>query len=291
MARELTGIERQLVLQYLIDGNVPITVSPAQRDADDGMIRSGSSRIFPVAVRGDQMTVLAQGIILLNARESVEQFIDTDVRVQFYFNKLGLYFVTKLKHTSSGPAIVIPAVILRVTDEPPKKMRAMSAVLYYEAGKTAGGVHIDCDFADDYALFVTPQWSDIPESDAARAKDYLERFGSDVFLIPVCRYLAHDEPETAALQGALHAPTVLYLDHERIVFGAETSSLRLKDGCEYALRLSFPLPKPLKTRDVYVTCLVSQLFTSDDGSKSCAVCTYTSIKEEDARYLFDLMRS
>ena len=236
------------------------------------------------------MTVLDQGIILLkDAPESVQKFIDTDVRVQFYFNKLGLYFVTKLKRVSSGPAIVIPSAIQRVTDVVEEKKHDMSAVLYYEAGKTTGGLHIVCDFSDDYPLFVAPKWSDIPENDAPVAKKYLERLGNDVFLIPVCRYLSHPYRETAAIQGKLNAPVVLYLDHERIVFGADTASLRLQAGSEYALKLGFPLPKPLKERAVYVTCLVSHVYASDEGALSCAVCTYTSIKEEDARYLYDLM--
>ena len=33
-SNELTGIEIQLVLQYLVDGNVPLTVTPVQNKAD-----------------------------------------------------------------------------------------------------------------------------------------------------------------------------------------------------------------------------------------------------------------
>ena len=292
MAHELTGIERQLVLRYLIDGNAPITVSPMQKNAPGGAVCADSSRIFPVAVRSDQMTVLEQGIILLkDPGDGVRQFVGTDVRVQFYFNRLGLYFVTKLKLTSSGLALVVPSAILRVTDVKAEKKHDMSAVLYYETDRRSGGMHIDCDFSDDYPLFVVPKWSDIPERDAAQASGYARRFGNDGFLIPVCRYLAHTEPETAALQGTLRAPVVLYLDKERIVFGADTPSLRLRDGGEYALKLGIPLTKPLRTREVYVTCLVSDVFASDDAAKSCAVCTYTSITEEDARFLSDMMRT
>ena len=32
---ELTGIERQLVLQYLVDGNVPVTVTEVKTAVED----------------------------------------------------------------------------------------------------------------------------------------------------------------------------------------------------------------------------------------------------------------
>ena len=55
----LTGIERELVLQYLIDGNVPVTLTPVEEslssDLDDkeGEIRSLTSQIFPVAIKAN----------------------------------------------------------------------------------------------------------------------------------------------------------------------------------------------------------------------------------------------
>mgnify|MGYP007101882151 FL=1 len=268
MANELTGIERQLVLQYLIDGNAPITVSPALYVAKPSA-QTDTTMIFPVALRAEQMHVLDQGIILLkDAPERMQKYVDTDVRVQFYFNKLGLYFITKLKRVSAGLALVMPSAIQRVTDVVAEKKHDMSAVLYYEAGKTPGGLHITCDFDEQYPLFGAQDWNDT-----------------------VARYLAAKTVETSALQGTLHAPTVLYLDHERIVFGADTPSMTLGEGTEYALRLAFPLPKPLKAREVYVMCLVEQVLVSDDGKKKCALCRYTSIKEEDVRYLQEMQAS
>ena len=54
----LTGIERELVLQYLIDGNVPVTLTPVEEPISDNSddkemeIRSLTSQIFPVAIKG-----------------------------------------------------------------------------------------------------------------------------------------------------------------------------------------------------------------------------------------------
>ena len=257
---DLSGIERQLVLQYLIDGNVPITVTSEDK--------TESSHIFPVAVRAEQMTVLDQGIILLkNPPENIKTFEGKNVRVQFYFNKVGLYFVTKMKRVSSGPAIVIPATIQRVTERVEVKPHPFTAVLYYALQKNAGDLNIVCQFDDSYALF--------SQSDKNNA---------------IIRYLADTPQEDEALQGKIIPPTVLHIDQEGITFGADKRTISFSEGAEYALKLGFPLPKPLKEREIYVTCMVKQVFTDDAGTKCCAICRYTSIKEEDLRFLSDCRR-
>ena len=254
---ELSGIERQLVLQYLIDGNVPITVTSEDK--------ADVSHIFPLALRAEQMTVLNQGIILLkNSPENIKSLEGKNVRVQFYFNKIGLYFITKMKKVSSGPAIVIPSVIQRVTEKIEMKEHPFSAVLYYSLQKKDGDLHISCQFDDSYALF--------SEKDKNNA---------------IIRYLAAGPHEDAALQGKIIPPTVLYIDAESIVFGSEKKTISFPNGAEYALKLGFPLPKPLKEREIYVTCMVTETFSDDADTKCCAVCRYTSIKEEDVRYLSD----
>ena len=68
---KLTGIERELVLQYLIDGNVPVTLTPVEEELTsnsedtEGEIRSLTSQIFPVAIKGEHMKVKKNGDILL----------------------------------------------------------------------------------------------------------------------------------------------------------------------------------------------------------------------------------
>ncbi len=48
-SNSLTGIERELVLQYLIDGNVPLTITPIEEDVsvdNDNKIKPASSAIL-----------------------------------------------------------------------------------------------------------------------------------------------------------------------------------------------------------------------------------------------------
>lgn len=298
---ELTGIERQLVLQYLMDGNVPVTVKPLEESSSDEKksVKADASRIFPVALHAEQMTVLDKGIILLkNPPESVKPFDGKTVRVQFYFNKLGLYFDTTMKKVSSGLALAIPAVINHVTEVEKPKLSGLSAVLYYETGKKAGGVHIDCDFDDGYPIFTEPKWSSVPEEDAAVAKKYLEKavmdsrrdklsIGNGLFLIPVCRYLASEIENSGSIQSRKKNPLVLFVNHERIVFAFREGDADFCKGSEYALKMGFPLEGPVKERTVYLTCLVEAVLESDDKTKKSAVCRFTSIKEEDVRFLYE----
>ena len=63
---DLTGIERELVLQYLIDGNVPVTVTPMEKESETGdAIQPLSSAVFPVALKAEQIASGGNGIILL----------------------------------------------------------------------------------------------------------------------------------------------------------------------------------------------------------------------------------
>jgi len=302
---ELSGIERQLVLQYLMDGNVPVTVKTlpdnqiAKSDDLEKKVKADSSQIFPVALHGQQMTVLDQGIILLkNPPQSVKPLDGKRVRVQFYFNKLGLYFDTTIKKVSSGLALAVPAVINHVTEMQKPRVSGVTAVIFYETGVKNGGVHIDCEFDDNYPLFEEPAWSSVSEEDAPLAKKYLEKavmesrrdgqsIGNGLFLIPVCRYLAHKIPQSQVIEGRKNPPLVLFLNHERVVFAFRQGDADFSKGCEYALRLGFPLEGPVKERTVYITCAVENVYESDDKSQKTAVCRFTSIKEEDVRFLYE----
>ena len=103
---KLTGIERELVLQYLIDGNVPVTLTPIEDEITsdekdtEREIRSLTSQIFPVAIKGEHMTVKKNGVILLeNPAQSIKSFANKNVKVEFYFNHVGLYFISPVTAT------------------------------------------------------------------------------------------------------------------------------------------------------------------------------------------------
>jgi hypothetical protein len=303
--RDLTGIERQLVLQYLMDGNVPVTVTPADRSAEtakaDGKITPLASAVFPVALKAEQITVLDQGIILLkNPPQSVARFAGKKVRVEFYFNKAGLFFETDMKSVKAGLALVIPASIKQIqeTETVSDRDYEFSAEIYYSCSNKAT-VNLECIPAAGYDLFARPVWSSIALENQKKAKAYLEKFvadakkdgkaGNGLQLIPVCRYLAEEKyAGIEAVQGRVKPFTILYVDHERIVFGSSNENFMLSEGSEYALRMAFSLGSgPVMKREVFATCAVSRICRSDDRHRTCADCIYTSLQEEDRRFLYE----
>ena len=73
----LSGIERELVLQYLMDGNVPVTLTPINEDKnnDSDDIHAVASQIFPVALKPEHIHVQKNGKIHLeNPPQSVIGF-------------------------------------------------------------------------------------------------------------------------------------------------------------------------------------------------------------------------
>ncbi len=304
---KLTGIERELVLQYLIDGNVPITVTPIEENETEGKVKPASSAVFPVAIKAEQQKVLQQGIILLtNPSENVRNFIGQNVKVEFYFNRLGLYFETRMKESSAGLALVIPSAISRI-EETPTSGRAteFSATLYYSLSRenaekdAEGSMHIECVPADGYDIFVKPVWKDVAEEAQQKAKSYLEEFiaharkqgvaGSGVQLIPVVRFLAEEGrvEKVQSIEGRVEPLEVLFANHERIVFGAKRQDAPLKEGCEYALEMLFPMKRPLNDRKIFTTCRVESVYRDEEKTLACSVCRYTSMQEEDLRFLYE----
>ncbi len=302
----LTGLERGIVLQYLIDGNVPLTVTAVEEKklSKDGVPEKVAG-IFPVALKSDNLNVMKEGIILLkNAPETVKSFEGKNVKVQFYFNKVGLYFVTQMRSTSGGLALVVPGLIYRVPETVVPKNKKYSAVLYFESGKDKKQVNIPCDFDNNYPIFVEPKWSDVAEENQAQVKNYLEKavlsaksdgksIGNGLFLIPLCNFLVTNKKLQTNIEGRKSSPKIIYIDHERIVFAGCKDELLIGPDTEYAMKISFPIEKagPIKERNVYVLFVTTQIFESekkDDTENICAVCHYTSIKQEDVRYLYEL---
>lgn len=300
-SNSLTGIERELVLQYLIDGNVPVTITPIEeisKGENKDKIKPTTSAIFPIALKGEQIKVLEQGIILLtNPPKSVQNFQTKNVRVEFYFNRLGLYFNTELKEIKNGLAFVIPSAINRIEEFEKERPLDFSATIFYSCNEK-NDIHINCYPLENYRLFSKPIWNDVPEELQHKAKSYLEKFivharkqgtaGNGLQLIPVCRYLVEAKEKIKSLEGRVEPLDIIYADYERIVFASRTSNIHLEVGGEYALEFTFPIESNvIKNRKLFLTCAVEALYQNDEKSFTTVVCRYTSIKEEDIRFLYE----
>ena len=224
-------------------------------------------------------------------------FAGKRVRVEFYFNRVGLFFITEMRSVKSGLAFVVPEAISRIKDTEVKHDYDFFASVYYSCSNKAT-VNFDCMPCEGYELFARPVWASIALERQRTAKTYLERFvaeakkeknaGNGLQLIPICRYLTERQTKIESFSGSVKPLDILYVDHERIVFGSVDENFQLSRGAEYALKLSFSLRKgPVARRDVFATCAPAKVYRADSGSRTCADCVYTSLQEEDLRFIYE----
>ena len=298
--KTLSGIERSLVVQYLTDGNVPVTLTPVEDSlGSDEIIRSLTSQIFPVAIKGDKVQVSNKGEILLeDPPDAARRFLNKTVKVEFYFNRVGLYFHSKVQENDDGLALAIPPVIDRILETVEEKNYDFSALIYFEC-KTKKELSIRCVPDESVELFVRPAWKIIPLENQKNAKQLLEQFvedakveknaGNGIQLVPVCKYLTEPKPERVeAMQDRPEEPSILFVDHERLVLGMTSKACTFFKGEEYGIKLIFSIKKgPVLTRDIFVTGDVNKIYRSTDGTLSCVDFKYTTMQEEDLRFLYE----
>lgn len=299
--KQLTGIERDLVLQYLIDGNVPVTLTPIEDENsdDEEIIKSLTSQIFPIAIKGEHLKVKKDGSILLeNPPQSVINFANKKVKVEFYFNRVGLYFISDVTESKKGLKLAIPENINRILDVVEETNYDFSALIYFEC-KTRKDLNLKCVPSEDIELFTRPVWKLIPLENQKKAKELLEYFveqakveknaGNGIQLIPICKYLTDNHVKVMeAMENRVKPLSILFVDHERLVLGMESNLCTFFQSEEYGVKLSFSIKNgPIQSRDIYVTCIVNKIYRSSDGLQSCVDFRYTTMQEEDMRFLYE----
>lgn len=298
----LSGIERELVLQYLMDGNVPVTLTPVNEEKsnkDNESVHSLASQIFPVALKPEHMKVQKNGKIHLeNPPQSVVGFAGKTVRVEFYFNRVGLYFSSVVDKDKKGLYILVPESLDRIKDVEEKTDYDFSAVLFFECNNKKD-INTICVPWEHEVLFSRPVWKSIPLENQKKAKEYLEQFvekakvkknaGNGIQLIPVCNFLTYDGGQKMqAVENRVMPLNILYVDHERMVCGSVNENDTYETGHEYGLKLRFSIKNsPILSRDIFVTCVVNNVYTDEDGKRKCIDFVYTTLQEEDLRYLYE----
>jgi hypothetical protein len=299
---KLSGIERELVLQYLMDGNVPVTLTPVNEEKslpDKETVHPLASQIFPVALKPEHIHVQKNGKIHLeNPPQSVVGFAGKTVRVEFYFNRVGLYFSSLVDKDKKGLYILVPESLNRIKDVEEKTDYDFSAVLFFECNNKKD-INTSCIPWVHEDLFSRPAWKSIPLENQKKAKEYLEKFveaakakknaGNGIQLIPVCNYITYEsEQKVQSIENRVQPLNILYVDHERIVVGSQNQNDNYEVGHEYGLKLCFSIKNsPILSRDIFVTCVVNNVYTNDDKSRKCIDFVYTTLQEEDLRYLFE----
>lgn len=150
----LSGIERDLVVSYLCDCNVPFTLIPNQ----------STDRIFSFTTGQGGVRILPEGIILFTDSSVLPQdVIGQQVHLRFYFKKLGLSFSSLVSCTKSGAiALVVPREILRIADTEENAGTGFSCNVFL--GEAFSGQRLSCSLREGYPLFMPWVWRLLPEN-------------------------------------------------------------------------------------------------------------------------------
>ena len=150
----LSGIERDLVVSYLCDCNVPFTL----------ISNHSADRIFSFSTGQGGVRILPEGIILFTDSSVLPQdLIGQQVNLRFYFKKLGLSFSSLVSCTKSGAiALVVPREILRITDTEENAGTGFSCNVFL--GEAFSGQRLSCSLREGYPLFMPWVWRLLPEN-------------------------------------------------------------------------------------------------------------------------------
>lgn len=154
MNNVLSGLERDIVVSYLCDGEIPFTLVPAQP----------AEKIYSLTTGNSGIKVLPQGIILFSDSFVLPlNLVGASVEIRFYFRKLGLSFTSTVSRTKAGAlAIAIPKEILRLPDAITSVESPFTCRLFL--GESFTGDCLDCGQKEGFPLFVPQTWHLLPEN-------------------------------------------------------------------------------------------------------------------------------
>lgn len=233
-------------------------------------------------------------------------------KIDFYFNGLGLYFYSKILLLDGFFCVSAPEKFFNINERQSDGKKKFSAVIFYDFKSKKekaeqNSLQIRC-FADEkFDIFTKPSLNlKTQHTDAIdfKVKSWIENIirkkngnyqnislGNGLFLIPIGKYLFDEiRNDIEPVQGRMNPPSVIYLDEKRIVFASKKENMVLSEGKNYKIQLSFPLPPPLKSRNIDVECFVDSVFEDYERTRLCANAEISEIKEEDKRFLSELIK-
>ncbi|MBQ9538218.1 MAG: hypothetical protein IJU95_03020 [Treponema sp.] len=288
---ELNEMERNMVLQYVKSQDPQMTVALEQ-----GSVDSGDSPVFPIGIPGAKLSVFPNGAFVFDySIRALEPFVDKKVRVQFYYNHLGLHFTSLLQRTQQGYAVVVPLKLHRIGEVKSYSKDDFRAVVSYTVnGRQA--VELPCVPDKEFDLFSRPSWKSVESYMHSAVQQYYERFAYDLspregedisYLISVCRYITRPQ-ETESVEGTAKPYDIIYIDTSRIILGSrggEASLLKISSA--YRIVFEFGVfANDFFKRVIRIDISVSDIYSGKDGQK-CFVCIFSGMKAEDERFLYE----
>ncbi|MBP5157489.1 MAG: hypothetical protein ILP18_06435 [Treponema sp.] len=287
---ELNEMERNMVLQYVKSQDPQMTVA-----LESGGSQDGTGPSFPIGISCDKLSVYPNGVFVFDySIRAIEPLVEKTVRVQFYYNHVGLNFVSRVQRTQQGYAVVVPLKLQRIGEIRSYSKDDFKAVLSY-AVKGQKSVELPCLPDREFDLFSRPSWKSVEPYIQSSVQQYYERFSYDLgkqdedisYLISVCRYITRPQ-ETEAVEGTAKPYDIIYIDTSRVILGSrrgESSPLKLSSN--YGIQMEFGVfATDFFKRVIKASVTVGDIFSGKNGQK-CFSCSFNGMKAEDERFLYE----
>ncbi len=282
--KELVGLERAFIMQYLSKSSCNL------------YIESEDSEPYSCVVSAGKYSIDSSNIITIKDNvEYLSDLINAKVRLQFYFNRLGLFCITKFFRKDGFICCVVPDYLNKIEDCIDEDVDMYSVLYLLSAARK--DTKVLCIPISGYTLFKQPLWEEISTENRIKAKKLLEKFvnsgenvGHGMQLIPICRYLIDGlSKKMEALEGRMKSLKILFLDETCVALGCTGHSLPVKKGVEYCIEMSFFISKTSNSlkREISAKCIAENEYKLKDSEANCVVCRFTSLQEEDKRFLFE----
>lgn len=297
---KFSGLETSLIKKYLAASGCQVEIS----DRNDFSVK-----IF-IDEAKNQDKIIQKNLLKIRIEKENRNYFQnlvfskTQIRANFYFQGLGLYFFSRVFFSGNFFYILLPDDFFNITENQKTKSQISITIFY----KAVSVIPINCQNNEKFPLFEKPVLSakNLVENDFnSDVKSWIEKIlraakqnpsgypeiGNGLFLISVGKYLLDEEnSEIESVQGRKKAPAVIYLDENRIVFASKKEDIILSAGEKYEIQIAFPIPGPIKSRKLNLACVVQKIYENADITKFCADAKITEIKEEDKRFLSEKIK-
>ncbi len=172
MSNGLIGIERDVVLNTLIQDKSPIIVSP--------VVKPGVS-VEQMTLQSSEYKIYPQGILFFKRFIPQWKPIDDLLRsntkanirltVSFYHRGRGIFFISSLNLVQNGYALTLPAQVYKMDESPRELKNEVNASLFLEG---VSGIYVRCIQAKGFRLFDNKLWLNFSKRDSEKSKSLLQ---------------------------------------------------------------------------------------------------------------------
>lgn len=282
---------------------------------------SGKKDTFSSLTEKTDSKLLQRNLLRIKGYESsIEKvknlaFSSKKVSVNFYFNRLGLYFSSRILFSENSFCIMLPEEFFTISETQKSPEQEIYCVLFYETGNEAlkkNCLEIKCTSLSGFNILKKPSFTDLEREGNIegsiidkKVKNWIREVilsikedsesrinvSDGLFLIPIGRYLIEEKKtEVGQIEGRAKNPGIIFIDDKRIVFAGEKDDMVLVEGKNYKIKIFFPLAGPIKARIVEVNCFVSVVFENYEKTRLCANAEISSLREEDRRFLSEISK-